>query len=158
MGWNRDQEKRRCKPFAAAAAGNAAGQPSAARRPTATAACSLALSRQGFTIKSVPTKPIEGQKTGTSGLRKKTKVFMSDNYLANWWVLPASYLWRVRRRVLVRQRRVWRTCSRSPVAGRAAGPGAVVVLVFLFTSSPPARPITPRPSPQDPVAVQCPGR
>lgn len=32
----------------------------------------------------MPTKPIEGQKTGTSGLRKKTNVFMSDNYLANW--------------------------------------------------------------------------
>ncbi len=39
---------------------------------------------QGFTVNSVPTKPIEGQKTGTSGLRKKTKVFMSENYLANW--------------------------------------------------------------------------
>lgn len=32
----------------------------------------------------VPTKPIEGQKTGTSGLRKRTKVFTSENYLANW--------------------------------------------------------------------------
>ncbi len=42
------------------------------------------LAKQGFTVTSVPTKPIEGQKTGTSGLRKKTKVFMSDNYLANW--------------------------------------------------------------------------
>ncbi|KAL4859281.1 Phosphoglucomutase [Chlorella vulgaris] len=39
---------------------------------------------EGFTVKSVPTKPIEGQKTGTSGLRKKTKVFTSENYLANW--------------------------------------------------------------------------
>jgi phosphoglucomutase len=35
-------------------------------------------------VTSVPTAPIAGQKTGTSGLRKKTKEFMSDNYLANW--------------------------------------------------------------------------
>ncbi|KAF5190220.1 Phosphoglucomutase protein [Thalictrum thalictroides] len=39
---------------------------------------------EGIKITSVPTKPIEGQKTGTSGLRKKVKVFMQDNYLANW--------------------------------------------------------------------------
>ncbi|CAL5367104.1 unnamed protein product [Camellia sinensis] len=39
---------------------------------------------QGIKIISVPTKPIEGQKTGTSGLRKKVKVFMEENYLANW--------------------------------------------------------------------------
>ncbi|KAJ8752905.1 hypothetical protein K2173_008640 [Erythroxylum novogranatense] len=39
---------------------------------------------EGIKINSVPTKPIEGQKTGTSGLRKKVKVFMQDNYLANW--------------------------------------------------------------------------
>ena len=31
-----------------------------------------------------PTSPIPGQKTGTSGLRKKTKEFMSPSYLANW--------------------------------------------------------------------------
>lgn len=37
-----------------------------------------------FVLKDVETKPIEGQKTGTSGLRKKTKVFMSEHYLANW--------------------------------------------------------------------------
>ncbi|KAG6746416.1 hypothetical protein POTOM_050956 [Populus tomentosa] len=37
-----------------------------------------------FPINSVPTKPIEGQKTGTSGLRKKVKVFTEENYLANW--------------------------------------------------------------------------
>mmetsp|Transcript_31213 Transcript_31213/g.120135 ORF Transcript_31213/g.120135 Transcript_31213/m.120135 type:complete len:83 (+) Transcript_31213:102-350(+) len=37
-----------------------------------------------FVVKTVETKPIEGQKTGTSGLRKKTKLFMSENYLANW--------------------------------------------------------------------------
>ncbi|KAF5832542.1 hypothetical protein DUNSADRAFT_11536 [Dunaliella salina] len=35
-------------------------------------------------VKELPTQPIEGQKTGTSGLRKKTNVFMGPNYLANW--------------------------------------------------------------------------
>lgn len=39
---------------------------------------------EGIKINSIPTKPIEGQKTGTSGLRKKVKVFMQENYLANW--------------------------------------------------------------------------
>ena len=38
----------------------------------------------GQAVKATPTKPYEGQKTGTSGLRKKTKEFMQPNYLANW--------------------------------------------------------------------------
>jgi len=37
-----------------------------------------------FAVTKVETKPIEGQKPGTSGLRKKTKDFMSENYLANY--------------------------------------------------------------------------
>lgn len=41
-------------------------------------------STSSLKIKSIPTKPIEGQKTGTSGLRKKVKVFQQENYLANW--------------------------------------------------------------------------
>ncbi|XP_071732200.1 phosphoglucomutase, chloroplastic-like [Rutidosis leptorrhynchoides] len=39
---------------------------------------------QDLKVNTIPTKPIEGQKTGTSGLRKKVKVFMQENYLANW--------------------------------------------------------------------------
>ncbi|XP_057774450.1 phosphoglucomutase, chloroplastic [Salvia miltiorrhiza] len=52
---------------------------SSSTSPSATVAHS-----QELKIKSVPTQPIEGQKTGTSGLRKKVKVFMQENYLANW--------------------------------------------------------------------------
>eukprot|EP00929_Paragymnodinium_shiwhaense_P068554 TRINITY_DN344_c0_g1_i1.p2 TRINITY_DN344_c0_g1~~TRINITY_DN344_c0_g1_i1.p2 ORF type:complete len:625 (-),score=223.26 TRINITY_DN344_c0_g1_i1:311-2185(-) len=37
-----------------------------------------------FTVETVTTKPIEGQKPGTSGLRKKTKVFMEGTYLHNY--------------------------------------------------------------------------
>lgn len=36
------------------------------------------------TILTVPTQPIEGQKPGTSGLRKKTRVFMGHHYLENF--------------------------------------------------------------------------
>lgn len=35
-------------------------------------------------IKTVPTQPIMGQKPGTSGLRKKTPVFMGPHYLENF--------------------------------------------------------------------------
>ncbi|KAI4351835.1 hypothetical protein L6164_006145 [Bauhinia variegata] len=56
------------------------------RIPTIRAASSPATiaEPEGIKINSVPTKPIEGQKTGTSGLRKKVKVFNEENYLANW--------------------------------------------------------------------------
>ncbi|MCK8463380.1 alpha-D-glucose phosphate-specific phosphoglucomutase [Aliiroseovarius sp. S1339] len=37
-----------------------------------------------MTFQTVSTKPIEGQKPGTSGLRKKTRVFMEPHYLENF--------------------------------------------------------------------------
>lgn len=37
-----------------------------------------------MTVLTIPTTPIEGQKPGTSGLRKKTSVFMSRHYLENF--------------------------------------------------------------------------
>ncbi len=37
-----------------------------------------------MTFETVTTRPIEGQKPGTSGLRKKTRVFMAPHYLENF--------------------------------------------------------------------------
>ena len=37
-----------------------------------------------MTVKTIATTPIEGQKPGTSGLRKKTPVFMASPYLENY--------------------------------------------------------------------------
>ena len=35
-------------------------------------------------VKQVVTSPIAGQKTGTSGLRKKVVEFQKENYVENW--------------------------------------------------------------------------
>jgi phosphoglucomutase len=37
-----------------------------------------------MTVRTISTKPIEGQKPGTSGLRKKTRTFMQPGYLENY--------------------------------------------------------------------------
>ena len=42
------------------------------------------LPKASMDVTTVTTAPIDGQKPGTSGLRKKTKVFMGENYLQNF--------------------------------------------------------------------------
>jgi len=42
------------------------------------------MSGADFSVKTIPTQPIAGQKTGTSGLRKKVVEFASEHYLENW--------------------------------------------------------------------------
>jgi len=37
-----------------------------------------------MTIRTIATQPIDGQKPGTSGLRKKTRVFMQSHFLENF--------------------------------------------------------------------------
>ena len=42
-----------------------------------------------ISVKTVPTTPYKDQKLGTSGLRKKTPIFMEGHYLANF--IQVSY-------------------------------------------------------------------
>ena len=45
-----------------------------------------------ISVTEVATAPIKGQKTGTSGLRKRVTEFQSKNYLNNWIQVGAASL------------------------------------------------------------------
>lgn len=45
---------------------------------------------EAYTVKSIPTTPYQDQKPGTSGLRKKTPIFMEGHYTHNFvqvWIV-----------------------------------------------------------------------
>ena len=44
----------------------------------------ITMASSSLSVVRVPTHPISGQKTGTSGLRKRVKEFQGENYLNNW--------------------------------------------------------------------------
>ena len=100
------------------------------------------LGKSGMEIKTVATSPIDGQKPGTSGLRKKTKVFMGENYLQNFVQSGrCSTRWRRRRC----PSRAARSSSRVTAATGTRSPFIQTATAYTIT-----RPIRYRPGPRGP--------
>ncbi|HUF87875.1 MAG TPA: alpha-D-glucose phosphate-specific phosphoglucomutase [Thermohalobaculum sp.] len=84
-----------------------------------------------MTVRTVPTRPIEGQKPGTSGLRKKTRAFMRPGYLENFVQAAFDALGGVRGKTLVLggDGRYWAREAARVIARMAAANGAARVIV-----------------------------
>lgn len=84
-----------------------------------------------YEIKKVATAPIDGQKTGTSGLRKKVSVFRQPHYLHNWVQSLFSSLDGLQGATIALggDGRFWNTTAIRYICQLAAGNGVAKVLV-----------------------------
>ncbi|WP_134724815.1 alpha-D-glucose phosphate-specific phosphoglucomutase [Paracoccus luteus] len=80
---------------------------------------------------TIPTRPIEGQKPGTSGLRKKTRVFMQPHYLENFVQSVFDAIGGVAGKTLVLggDGRFWNDRAAQVILRMAAANGAARVIV-----------------------------
>ncbi|WP_112872996.1 alpha-D-glucose phosphate-specific phosphoglucomutase [Paracoccus endophyticus] len=80
---------------------------------------------------TIPTTPIEGQKPGTSGLRKKTRVFMQPHYLENFTQSVFDAIGGIAGKTLVLggDGRFWNDRAAQVILRMAAANGAARVIV-----------------------------
>jgi len=97
-----------------------------------------------MTIRTVATQPIAGQKPGTSGLRKKTRVFMQPGYLENFVQAIFTAIGGARGKTLVLggDGRYFNAAAAQTILKMAAANGAARVIVGQGRCSRPPPPAT----------------